>query len=391
MKVSSLFYICLFSFFFFQLAPILFYFVSPLVKQSLSFVQDPVEYFLYLILSLACILFGYFLFASKKNPDSNIFSNINYRQTFFWRTGEVLSIVFFLPCFFSSILIFKRLVVVGYGNAEITTALETLFFYSHLMSLSFLFAGYTSDISPNKLLFYCALIILPRFIITLSGPRFFVFQALLPFFIFIYPLYKAYILKNKIYIVSAFLLLIVLPYFTGNRVGEVSLIGVYIYGSPITYMWYYPVSNFFNTHLVTAGLFSSLFKIDLYDYKSFFDLGGYKIRFDWIYTRLTIGPEGTHHLGTGGNPIYEALTETTVGFILLFVIIGIICSVFDFHSPKLINRFLFPHIVAKIAFFWRGTFVELFDRAIVYTVIFFLAYIAFSRINSKNENILPAQ
>jgi hypothetical protein len=376
MKKSSLFYICIASCFFFQILPLLVVLVSPRLQAILPFKGNLLNYFFLTLFGLGLTTLAYFIFQTKRNVGDDIFSTINAnKQTLFWQIGELFTYGLFIPALVVALSVYVRVMGShGYGQVETTGLVENRVLYTHLMAISFLFAGYTSNISKIKLLKLLALVIIPRFIISSSGPRFILFQALLPSFIFVYPLVKDIIRKNILLIAISAVLLFLLPFLVGNRNTEITFLKVYIYGSPIIFLLYYKWDFFANMHFVTAGLLYSLFSMDIFNYKKYFDLGTYKVRFDWIYTRLTIGPAPDYHLGSGGNPIYEGMSEGLIGFIILFLILGYICARFDFRNKSMFNRFLFPHIIAKVFFIWRGTFVELFDRAFYYAIIFSFVY-----------------
>ncbi len=381
MKYNSLFIICAASFIFFQFAPSCFVLLVPDLSDVLDFQQNPTDYFLLLVGGFILFLIGYFI--TRKKVAIN-YENFSKYQPTFWKIGEKLTYYLFPIALIISLIVYLRIIKNGYGDVEPTTSIESIFLYGHLLALSFLFAGYTNSIPSRKLLILLGLIVLPRFIISTSGPRFFVFQALLPVFFFVYPIIKSFIKKYILFVVLFAFILIVMPFFIGNRLGaEFSFTSFYIYGSPILFMVYSPMSMFKSMHLVGAGLLYSFFSADIFGYKRLFDLGGYKIRMDWICTRLTIGPEGEHHLGTGGNPVYEAYTEGIVGYIILFILLGFMCAYFDQRKPSMLNRFVFPHLIAKFAFFWRGTFVELIDRTIYYMLIYAFFYLVAAFWNYK--------
>ncbi len=385
MKYNSLFVICAASFIFFQFAPSCFVLLFSSINEVLDFQQDPTEYFWLLVGGFILFLIGYFITRKKVVVSYDSFSK--YQPTF-WEIGKKLTYFLFPPAIVVSIIVYIRIIQFGYGDVEPTTTIESIILYAHLLALSFLFAGYTSSIPSRKLLILLGLIVLPRFIISTSGPRFFVFQALLPVFFFVYPIIKSFIRKYILFIILFAFLLIVMPFFIGNRLGgDFTFISFYIYGSPILFMVYTPMGMFKNMHLVGAGLLYSFLNADIFGYKKLFDLGSYKIRMDWIETRLTIGPEGDHHFGTGGNPIYEAYTEGIVGYIILFLLLGFMCAYFDNRKPSMLNRFVFPHLIAKFGFFWRGTFVELIDRTIYYMLIYAIFYFVAVLWNYKKTTI----
>ncbi len=349
--------------------------LSPQIEEALNFVENPYFYCLLILLAISLIYLGYYLTKRKTAIGLDIYHQFNKYQPHFWKIGESIAYFLFLPALISALFVYVRIMQQGYGDVEPTTLVDNLILYSHLMGISFLFAGYNSNITNRKLFIPFALIIFPRFLISTAGPRVFVFQALLPVFFFVYPIIKSYIRKYFLLVVLFGLLLFILPFLIGNRVGgELDAVSIYIIGSPITYLIHSPLSNFNNMHFVIAGLLFSLLGLDVFGYKQIFDLGSYKVRFDWIFTRLTIGPEGEHHMGAGGNPIFEAYSEGILGFALLFILLGIVCSFFDFRKKSMFNRFVFPHIIAKVGFLWRGTFVELLDRTVTYFIIYLIVY-----------------
>ena len=375
MKYNPLIFICILSCVFFQVAPMIVVLVSPLIQESIPFTENPYFYSGLLVLAIALILIGYYFTKHKTVIGLDIYDQFNKYQPHFWKIGESIAYFLFIPALISALFVYIRLMQQGYGDVEPTTLIDNLILYSHLMGISFLFAGYNNSISHKKLFIPFALIIFPRFLISTAGPRVFVFQALLPVFFFIFPILKDYIRKYFVFVLLFAFILFILPYLIGNRVGgELDAVSIYIVGSPITYLIHSPLKVFYNMHLVFAGLLYSWFGWDMFGYKQMFDLGSYKVRFDWIFTRLTIGPEGEHHLGTGGNPVFEAYSEGIIGYIILFIIVGVVCSYFDFRKKSMFNRFVFPHIIAKVGFLWRGTFVELFDRALTYFIIYFIIY-----------------
>jgi len=375
MKYNPLIFICVFSCIFFQVAPMVVVLLSPVIQENIPFVENPFLYSALTLLALALVILGYYFTKKKTATGLDIFDQFNKYQPNFWKIGESISFFLFIPALIASLTAYVRIMHKGYGDVEPTTLVENTILYAHLLGISFLFAGYNNSINHKKLFIPFALIILPRFLISTAGPRFFVFQALLPIFFFLYPIIKDYVRKYIVFILLFAFLLFMLPYLIGNRVGgDTDPVNIYIVGSPITFLIHSPLKVFSNMHLVFAGLLYSWLGLDVFGYKHLFDLGSFKIRFDWIYTRLTIGAEGESFLGSGGNPIFEAYSEGILGYILLFIIIGIVCSFFDFRKKNMFNRFVFPHIIAKVGFFWRGTFVELFDRTLTYFIIYLIVY-----------------
>ena len=375
MKNNPLIFICILSCLFFQAAPMIVVLLSPLIQESIPFVENPYFYCLLLLLAIVLIYLGYYLTKRKTANGLDIYDTFNKYQPQFWKIGESIAYFLFIPALISSLFVYIRLMQGGYGDVEPTTMVDNIILYSHLMGISFLFAGYDNNITKKRLLIPLALIIFPRFLISSAGPRVFVFQAMLPVFFFIYPIFKDYIRKYIVYIIFAAILLSLLPFMIGNRSGgELDAVSIYIIGSPITYLIHSPLSSFNGMHFVVAGLIFSWMGLDVFGYKHLFDLGSYKVRFDWVFTRLTIGAEGEHHMGAGGNPIFEAWSEGILGYIILFILVGIVCSFFDFRKKSMFNRFVFPHIIAKVGFLWRGTFVELFDRTLTYFIIYLIVY-----------------
>ena len=375
MKFNPIILICILSWCFFQAVPMLIVLASPSVQDIVDFVENPYFYFILLILSMGCVLIGFYFTRTKTAVGLDIYDQFNKYQPYFWKIGESIAYFLFIPALIASIFVYVRLMLLGYGGVEPTNLFENIILYSHLLGISFLFVGYNTDIKIKKLILPLALIVFPRFLISTAGPRFFVFQAVLPIFFLMYPVIKKYIKKYFLFIIIFALLLVVLPYLTGNRLGgDLDAFSIYIFGSPILFLIHAPLSSFAGTHFVVAGMLYSLLGLDIFNYKHLYDLGPWKVRLDWVFTRLTIGPVGEHNFGTGGNPLFEAYSEGILGFILLFILLGIVCSFFDFRKKSMFNRFVFPHIIAKVGFFWRGTFVELFDRTVTYFIIFVIVY-----------------
>ena len=296
--------------------------VSPLIQESIPFTENPYFYSGLLLLAILLIFLGYYFTRRKTAIGLDIYDQFNKYQPRFWNIGESIAYFLFVPALISAIFVYVRIMQQGYGDVEPTTLVDNLILYSHLMGISFLFAGYNNSISHKKLFIPFALIIFPRFLISTAGPRVFVFQALLPVFFFIFPILKDYIRKYFVFVLLFAFMLFILPYLIGNRVGgELDAVSIYIGGSPITYLIHSPLKVFYNMHLVFAGLVFSWLGWDMFGYKQMFDLGSYKVRFDWIFTRLTIGPEGEHHMGAGGNPVFEAYSEGIIGYIILFILL----------------------------------------------------------------------
>lgn len=276
----------------------------------------------------------------------------------------------------------------GYLAADPVSGPQNLLSYVVLSLLPIVLWSKRKE-SPSDYWGLIFMIVAPRLIISLVGPRFFVLQALIPI-----ALWEIMFARKKIGaklwltgVLSIFCLFFLFPYLRGDEtIGLQHL----LLGSPIllwdTVAQLNLTKDGSEINLVACEIFSNISTLDICSLRSSWGIpDGISIRLDQAATYFLREATGITSVGTGGNPLIEAFPATTItwaGLGWLFAV-GLCSGYVIIKAPSSpIYCYLLPHISSKIIFLWRGSIAEYFDR-IPLIIISYLLLMTFIRIWMK--------
>ena len=250
---------------------------------------------------------------------------------------------------------------IGYGLVDPIDLNLNILMYIPLTVLPVI--AYDFAIKPSrKNALFLLLIIAPRLLISIFGPRFFLFQALIPVIMIYYSLNKIdtkWVMK----ITAVFLFVTaIIPILRGD--GEVLLRSLVV-GSPINLIRLLPVppddklSLFyvpcaFSDGTIAGECTSIARQLGASNFTSLDQMMTASIRLE----------TGLNSIGTGGNPFFESGAFSSILFAGgLFVITGIIIGII---LKNFLNNIFFlllmSHVPSKALFLLRGNFLEFYDR-----------------------------
>jgi len=276
----------------------------------------------------------------------------------------------------------------GYGAADAILFIQNILGYVILTIMPiFLFSAKT--LCSRKINLILLLIIIPRFLVSIFGQRFYLLQAIIPIFFWIY-FFKKISIKYVIvfvaigFIASAF----IMPAIRGDSVWGIENI---ILGSPLNLLPLIEKTNIlkgFNSYsLFLCQIVSGIY--DICDLTNIWTVPeGHSLRYHNALTYIIRQESGIDGIGTGGNPIIEFApnesSEYSSGFIF-FLIGGISGLIVRNCISNPLACFLLPHISSKLLFLWRGTLVEFYDRLLPLIFVYLMLKII-AKILKKIKN-----
>lgn len=253
----------------------------------------------------------------------------------------------------------------GYGNVDPLSRELNLTLYVTLTLLPIVLAN--TDKRLYALLI--AIILIPRFMISLYGPRFFLLQGLIP--VILWTLRNDLTKKQVVVGAGAAVTLMWYLLFLNPTLRESPETGIetLIVGSPVNLL---PISEAIQYKEKVSGLdvvgcelIASQLRTDYCRLRERTGITeAARLRTDHIFTDVIREVTGLDAIGTGGNPIIEASPSLIFPKGLWwFAIVGLISGYIARSAPTSeISLFLLPHVTAKVLFLWRGTIAEFLDR-----------------------------
>lgn len=239
-------------------------------------------------------------------------------------------------------------------------------------------------------------ICIPRLIISLFGPRFFVLQALLPIFLW-ESIYFRMIKKRHLFswlIVGSLVFLYVVPNLRGDEQRGLESV---IIGSPVGFRalarQYDLVGEQARQDIILCEITANSTGYDVCALRKSWHIDDdVRPRIDQAATANLRDQLAYTGVGTGGNPIVEAFPQGvfTLSGICWFLLIGASLGLTVSTARNYpIACFLFPHLSAKCAFLWRGTICEYFDR-IPMLILSFIALLILYRLVGHSTHVRRA-
>lgn len=230
-------------------------------------------------------------------------------------------------------------------------------------------------------------VILPRLVVSLFGPRFYVLQAAIP--VALWELMHAKALRPGrllLGVAAAYAFLFhVVPWARNDpESGFAHLLA----GSPLGLLpelEHLGLLDEPRPRLVMCEIAANVSTVDVCGLRQAFGVPtDVPVRIDQVATYFVREATGLDAIGTGGNPIVEAFPGLSTDWnVLWFLAIGALTAVVLRRSTTApLCAFLFPHVTSKALFLWRGTISEFFDRLPLLCAVYVLVLLAASRVET---------
>lgn len=311
---------------------------------------------------------------------------------------ELTSAIFILTkifIYFTSIVVLPwstyaayALYNIGYGSTDPVHPLLNILMYVQLTLLPIVLLS--AECRNKERIILMFLTVAPRLVIAAFGPRFFLIQAVLPIIFFLVYVNRGQLLNAKILLLGSFVFIFI--FFLNPLLRNDPEFGLehILVGSPINLI---PISSQLDIHKFTddpffipCGIIPLLNRlVDCPQHKEFNGIVA-PYRFDFITTEHIRGLTGRDSIGTGGNPLIESgIVYGGYAGYLWFLVIGLLSGLtINSAFTNYYALMLYPHIVTKVVFLWRGTIVEFFDR-IPFVIISAVLLLFFAKLLSTSR------
>jgi hypothetical protein len=269
----------------------------------------------------------------------------------------------------------------GYGNVDPVPTWLNLALYVNLTLLPVVLWN-RQRLARRSYLGLLVAVILPRLVVSLVGPRFFVLQAVLPV-VFWEALFQRIRLRTVALglVVGYVAMFHVLPAMRNDQ--ESGFLHLLL-GSPINMVPQVEQMGLLEDSpalLVPCEIVASVSNWDVCGLRRSFSVpDSVRPRLDQAATYHARELTGIDAIGTGGNPVIEAFPDyRPSGNVLWFAVVGLICGVVIRGMQRVpLCCFLLPHVAAKGLFLWRGTIAEFFDRLPLLFLVYVMILVASS-------------
>jgi hypothetical protein len=277
-----------------------------------------------------------------------------------------------------------RTVQDGYGNVDPVPSILNVVLYVNLTLLPILFWN-RATLERRDYVELLACVVLPRLVVSLFGPRFFVLQAVIP--IVVWEIMHVRTLRVGRLLVAAVatyaVLFHVVPW---ARNDPESGFDHLLAGSPLGLLPQVERMGLLDEErpaLIACEIAANVTTFDVCDLRRTFGVPATVApRFDQVATYHAREITGIEAIGTGGNPVLEAFPGLAADANLLwFVMVGLVTGfVVQRGTTVALCAFLFPHVTSKALFLWRGSVSEFFDRIPLLLVAYALILLVASRV-----------
>lgn len=353
----------------------------------------PDQHLLLVVVSLIAVMAGILVGRYPRSVSSRRYSLVLDGARGF---ATQVVIVSFPILFVWGLLSAYRLHSMGYGDIEATDTVQNILSYIVLSLLPVLLWN-RDKFKPRTYWTLIACVVIPRALVSLFGPRFFVLQALIPLGIWEVSCAKQ-LRMGRIVLFSAVIGYILFFLAPSLRKEETSGVQNIYEASPVllwSQMKGLGLGDEVGNNLVPCELAANITTSDVCGLRRLWGIPrSVPVRLDQAATFYIREITGIPSIGTGGNPLIEAFPTGKLQplGVCWFLLAGIIAGWTVAHmSTRPICCFLLPHVSAKILFLWRGTISEFFDRIpLILASYVLVAGLVWAIQNCKNARLLQS-